>query len=191
MATYVSGVSLFNPTAYLALNTDVAKAAGSLSGQALNDFAFNHFLNFGAAEGRDPLGEVTTSSVPTILTAGKITGDIGGNGVAGGGLFDAAFYLTINTDVNSAAIAAANALAASGKVVPSNFFATFALTHFVQFGAVEGRSPSAAFDQGAYKSAQTDVNAAIVLHQTTAIQHYLQFGEAEGRAAPAVAGAVQ
>jgi hypothetical protein len=191
MATFVSGVSLFNPTAYLALNTDVAKAAAGLSGQALNDFAFNHFLNFGAAEGRDPLGQVTTTAVPTSLTAGKITGDIGGNGVAGGGIFDAAFYLTINTDVNAAAIAAANGLAASGKVVPANFFAAFAMTHFVQFGAVEGRNPSAAFDQAAYRSAQTDVSAAITLHLTTAIQHYLQFGEAEGRAAIPVSGAVQ
>jgi hypothetical protein len=127
MATYIAGKSLFNPTLYLAANADVAKAAGNLTGQALADFAFTHFIQYGAAEGRDPLGEAPGTKLPNTLTAGKITGDVGGTGQATGGLFDAVFYLKSNPDVDKAAHDAEAALAASGQTVPSNFLDTFAL----------------------------------------------------------------
>jgi hypothetical protein len=190
MASFKTGSTLFNPTAYLALNSDVKAAAGILTGQALSDFAYNHFLNFGAAEGRDPMGMAPTIAAPNTLTAGTTSNgsgingiglDVSGAGKATGGLFDAGFYLSTNADVNAAFIVATTAALAAGR--PALSAAAFALQHFVQYGAAENRNPSAAFGQAAYENANSDVAGAVTLHMTTGIQHYLQFGETEGRIA--------
>jgi hypothetical protein len=188
MASFRSGATLLNPTAYLALNTDVKAAAGTLSGQALNDFALNHFLLYGAAEGRDPMGMAPTTAAPATLTAGTISNgvslDVGGASVATGGLFDAGYYLATNADVNAAFVAANAAAQAAGQ--PGLSAAAFALQHFVQYGAAENRNPSAAFGQAAYETANPDVANAVAVHAMTGIQHYLQYGEIEGRTANGV-----
>ena len=67
------------------------------------------------------------------------------------------FYLTENADV---AATGANPLA-----------------HYADFGWLEGRNPSAAFDGDAYLAANPDVEAT----GDNPLGHYLQFGIFEGR----------
>ena len=51
------------------------------------------------------------------------------------------------------------------------------LQHYLQFGAAEGRDPSATFSTAAYLAANPDVEEA----GANPLQHYLQFGIAENR----------
>src|ERR1044071_5907065 len=73
------------------------------------------------------------------------------------GLFDRAYYLLHNPDVQQAGIDP--------------------LTHFLDQGWQEGRNPSAVFDTNFYLTTYPDVRQA----RTNPLVHYLRFGQAEGR----------
>jgi hypothetical protein len=139
----------FDAKAYLAANPDVA-AAG------IDPLA--HYLEFGRTEGRTeaPVSATapTAPTLPTTPTVDQLKGD-----------FDATYYLDRNPDV-------ARAAAASG-VAPDSF----AFTHYVQFGAAEGRDPDAYFSTKGYLAAYPDVAAAGL----NPMLHYEDFGWREGR----------
>ncbi|MEH3116209.1 MAG: glycosyltransferase [Methylorubrum populi] len=79
--------------------------------------------------------------------------------IAASGLFDPDFYLSVNADV------------AQAKVDP--------LEHYLQYGAAEGRRPSAAFDGALYVSAHADLRQS----DLNPLVHYLKYGLGEGRLA--------
>ena len=185
--------AFFDADFYLANNPDVAAAvaAGAFGS------AFEHFVLFGADEGRAP------------------NADEGG---APNAFFDADFYLANNLDV-AAAVAAGSFGSAFEHFVlfgaeegraPNAFFdETFYLLnnpdvaaavdagafgsgfeHFVLFGAEEGRDPSADFDTAFYLANNPDVAAAVAAGAFgSGFEHFLLFGFDEGRlAVPADAG---
>lgn len=77
--------------------------------------------------------------------------------VANSSFFDASWYLTQNPDV------------AQAELDP--------ITHYLQYGGLEGRDPSQAFSSKRYLEDNPDVRAAGM----NPLLHYLRFGAAEGR----------
>ena len=82
-------------------------------------------------------------------------------------LFDEPFYLANNPDVKAAV--------EQGDL-------TSGYDHFVQFGWLEGRSPSTLFDEAFYRADNPDVNAAVAEGVfSSGFQHYLLYGQVENR----------
>jgi subtilisin-like proprotein convertase family protein len=157
----------FDGAAYLAANPDVAAAQ-------IDPLA--HFLQFGAAEGRQPFA-------PTELLAG--------NG------FDYVYYLSNNPDVAAANVDPLlhfqNVGWHEGRN-PNAFFDTAGyLSHYTDVAAAgvnpldhyhlagwkEGRDPSVGFDTIAYVSN----NFFVAVANVNPLNHYLQYGIHEGRSA--------
>ncbi|MFC4171993.1 peroxidase family protein [Microvirga sp. GCM10011540] len=162
----------FDGAAYLAANPDVAAAGMD---------PLDHYVRFGAAEGRSAPGLDPRHVVGREITDG----------------FDSDFYLLNNPDVVAAGVEAsfhfenhgwkegrhANAFFDTGFYLESNpdvaAAGINALDHYLRFGAVEGRDPSAGFDSTAYLTANPDVAAAGI----NPLEHFLRFGIYEGRTA--------
>ncbi|QDG74607.1 PD40 domain-containing protein [Labrenzia sp. PHM005] len=129
--------------------------------------ALEHFKTSGFREGRDPHA-----------------------------LFDVAYYLLQNPDVDAAGVNPLDHFNASGANEgrnPNPHFDTAyyleqnpdvanagvnAFEHFIKFGADEGRNPSANFDVTFYRDNNPDVRDAGI----NPLEHYLGFGLNEGRA---------
>lgn len=165
---------LFDEEFYLADNLDVREAveAGILSS------GFEHFIQFGQFEGRNPnplfdtsfyLG--TNTDVAALVQSSETTAvghflNIGQfEGRDPSPLFDTNFYLS---DQELAA-----ALQQAG-LTP--------IEHFINFGQFEGRNPSVLFDTGFYLQQNPDV-AALINDGffESAIQHYILVGLLENR----------
>ena len=119
------------------------------------------------------------------------------NALLSGPLFDAAYYLAANPDVQNAVVNARAHFDTLGWREGRNpnalfdtkgYLASFAdvrasglnpLEHYRQFGWREGRDPSTAFDSGSYLATYRDVAASGL----NPLDHYLRFGQAEGRLA--------
>jgi len=150
---------LFDATFYLAHNPDVAAAGVD---------PYQHYLDYGAKEGRDPSALFSTSYYlaqnPDVAAVGmnpllhyeQYGWHEGRNPDA---LFDTNYYLTQNPDV------------AAAGVDP--------LLHFQTYGAQEGRDPSLVFSDAKYLAANPDVAAA----GADPLAHYLTYGQSEGRMA--------
>ena len=135
-------------------------------------------------------------------------------------VFDSSYYLTQNQDVLAAVVAGNFTNAESHWTLfgykelrdPNASFDTSyylqsnpdivaagvnALTHFMEFGAGEGRAPTAAlanisatFDSTTYLAANADVDAAVTAGTfKNAYEHWVKFGQFEGRAAQDTDGA--
>jgi CDP-glycerol glycerophosphotransferase len=108
--------------------------------------------------------------IGSLLKKGALVSAKGGcqedvNCIARSSMFDRDYYLNKNPDV-----------AASGMDP---------IEHYVQYGAAEGRDPSAWFSTTFYLTSNADVKAA----QVNPLRHFIEFGESEGRAAlPQVLG---
>ncbi len=160
---------LFDEGFYLQNNPDVAAAGVN---------PLFHYVEFGAAEGRDPDLLFDTSFYlgqnPDVAAAGvnplEHYINFGADeGRAPNEFFDATFYLLNNPDV---------AVAVAGGSFGS------ALEHFVLFGAAEERDPSAAFDTAFYLANNPDVDAAVDAGAfDSAFEHFILFGFDEGRLA--------
>lgn len=170
--------ALFSTRSYLAANPDVA---------AVGMNPLDHYDTYGWKEGRSPgqdfSAETYLARHPDVAAAGMDpllhyleygmsegrTADsgfrIGADGHHLYGDFDATFYLAQNPDV--AAVAAA-----IGRRPD-----TFALTHYLTYGASEGRDPSALFSTHGYLAANPDVAAAGM----NPLLHYMEFGWKEQR----------
>ncbi|AFY85211.1 S8 family serine peptidase [Oscillatoria acuminata] len=167
---------LFDEIYYLNQNPDIKEAV------ATGVFAsgFEHFMNFGKFEGRDP-------SV----------------------FFDSEYYLAQNPDI-AQAVAAGTTSAIEhfinmGQAERRNpifeFFSDFYLEtypdvatsvtanlitpyqHFIQAGLFEDREPGWGFNRSFYLENNPDVATAVNAGQMSSIQHYLTAGKAEGRIA--------
>lgn len=173
---------LFDATYYLRENPDVAEAkadpivhyltVGFLEGRepsaffdgtgyregdaAIKASGINplvHWLRDGAAEGRAaPLRRAGPATSDQVKSDYAL--------VARSGLFDIRYYLANNPDV-----------AASGEDP---------IVHYLQFGYLDGRAPSAFFDGNAYWDRNADVREA----RFNPLVHWLRLGSAEGRMPP-------
>ncbi|GJD31119.1 hypothetical protein PMNALOAF_2372 [Methylobacterium adhaesivum] len=173
---------LFDATYYLRENPDVAEAkadpivhyltVGFLEGRepsaffdgtgyregdvAIKASGINplvHWLRDGAAEGRAaPLRRAGPATSDQVKSDYAL--------VARSGLFDIRYYLANNPDV-----------AASGEDP---------IVHYLQFGYLDGRAPSAFFDGNAYRDRNADVREA----RLNPLVHWLRLGSAEGRMPP-------
>ncbi|GAB4295101.1 MAG: hypothetical protein Fur0025_32050 [Oscillatoriaceae cyanobacterium] len=81
-------------------------------------------------------------------------------------LFDEGFYLAKNPEVG--------AQIGRGEI-------DSAFDHFLTFGEVEGRDPSAFFDTSYYLETNPDVAAAVSTFDITAFEHFITAGQFEGR----------
>ncbi len=175
--------ALYEDSYYLAENPDVAQAvaAGSFTG------GFQHFVDFGQYEGRDPgplfdtqfylelypevadiVGSSGTSPIQDFIEYGQFEGL--------DPFFDffTDFYLQDNPDV--AAIVEASAASPDPLT---------GIEHFVRFGQYEGRDPGPFFDTRYYLASNPDVAAAVSPGGLSPIKHFIQFGLDEGRLAEA------
>ncbi len=165
----------FQTKQYLTDYSDVAAAGVN---------PLQHFLQYGEHEGRSPSPEFSSESYlhanPDVARAGVSAlvhyfefGRAEGRSVFVGesdhapslvGEFDAHFYLEQNPDV---------AAALPPGVTPESF----ALQHYLTYGANEHRNPSALFDTTYYLQQNPDVAAAGL----NPLLHYQEYGWHEGR----------
>jgi hypothetical protein len=148
---------LFDRQWYLANNPDVA---------AVGADPWEHYLNYGAAEGRNPSplfdGEWYFSQYPFVraASANPLLHYLN-VGVAQGcnpnPLFDNDWYLRRYPDVRATGLNP--------------------LQHYLQFGSVEGRDPCEGFDSAWYLRANPDLRPS----RLTPLGDYLMFGHLEGR----------
>ena len=171
--------AFFSTAAYLAANPDVAAAGVN---------PLNHYDMFGWREGRSPgpgfSGEAYLAANPDVAAAkvdplahylgyGQAEGRAAFPGLTiaqGGGHhlygdFDATYYLATNADV---------ATAARTQTATAD---SFAFTHYLTYGAREGRDPDAYFSTTGYLAANPDVAAS----GTNPLLHYEQSGWFQGR----------
>lgn len=159
------GASGFSTSAYLAANPDVAAAGVD---------PYQHYLQYGSSEGRDPSSSFDTQLYlahnADVAASGlnplehymlyglaenrPVYAAIGNNVVDG---FDSEYYLLTNHDVAAAGVDA--------------------LQHFLANGWLEGRNPNAYFDTNGYLATFTDVAAAGI----NPLEHYHLYGWQEGR----------
>lgn len=167
----------FDAGYYLTVNADVRGSLGAGNAEG----AFEHYLRYGAREGRAP-GPVFEETWyiafnPDVARAVALGNYLSGfqhyvesgqrEGRSPGSLFDEAHYLATYADV--AAAVAAGWLRSGAQ-------------HFAASGMAEGRDPGPAFDAGFYLSTHADVAAAVRAGSLpSAAYHYFLYGRAEGR----------
>ncbi|GJD92176.1 hypothetical protein BHAOGJBA_5729 [Methylobacterium hispanicum] len=165
----------FRTGQYLAENPDVAAAGVN---------PLEHYLQSGEREGRSPgadfSAEAYLHSNPDVAASGSgalahylnfgraegrtvYAGESDGPNPAIGG-FDASFYLAQNRDV---------AASVPAGVTPESY----ALQHYLNYGAAEARNPNALFDTAFYLQQNPDVAAT----GENPLLHYQEVGWHEGR----------
>jgi serralysin len=162
----------FTAQAYLAANLDVAAAGVD---------PLEHFVRYGAAEGRAGSGVNPAQAVGRTITKG----------------FDADFYLMTSPDVAAAGVNPLDHYNSfgwkEGRDPNADFNTSYYLAvyrdiaaagvnpldHYNSFGWREGRDPSSRFDTTSYLAANPDVAAAGV----NPLDHFLVNGIYEGRSA--------
>ncbi|WP_238178691.1 Ig-like domain-containing protein [Methylobacterium oxalidis] len=165
--------AFFHTAEYLAENRDVAAAGVN---------PLSHYIAYGEREGRSPSEGFSAESYyaqnPDVQQAGfnalahyLAFGQDEGRSVLAGegprnvtGDFDPTFYLAANPDVAAATPA--------GRAADS-----WALQHYLTYGAKEGRDPNAFFDTSYYLEQNPDVAASGM----NPMLHYQEFGWREGR----------
>lgn len=151
----------FDAQEYLDTNTDLV-SAGLTTANALE-----HFVNFGAAEGRRLAFNETgyLEANPDLSTAGLTTSDALGHylnfGINENRVLDAEDYLIANPDLVTAGLTASTAG-----------------SHYLNFGKAEGRSTG--FDPNAYLARNPDLRENGIT-EATAFEHFSAFGESESR----------
>lgn len=173
--------ALYDEVFYLAQNPDVAIAVAN----DRYNYGYEHFLEYGIAEGRDPSlyydesfyleqnPDVKRSIRPKLedayfrsglehfLTRGHLEGR------SPSSFFDAEDYLLNNPDVAAA--------------VENDIFAS-AFEHFLEYGAEEGRLTTLLYEEAFYLEQNPDVAAAVAEGKYDAgYIHYVTYGQQEGR----------
>lgn len=165
---------LFDENYYLNQNQDIQEAVAT----GIFASGFEHFLNFGKFEGRDPSAFFDTEyylaqnpDVAQTVAAGTTTAI---EHFINFGQFEnrnpifeffTNFYLETYPDVATA--------------VASNLITAY--QHFIQSGLFEDREPGWGFNRSFYLENNPDVATAVNTGQLSSIQHYLTMGKAEGR----------
>ncbi|MBE7386303.1 MAG: tandem-95 repeat protein [Leptolyngbya sp. SIO1E4] len=167
--------SLFDETAYLDANPDVAVAVQ----QGIFTYGFEHFVLFGINENRAPSAwfnsDYYLSQNPDVAAAVSKGGsaishfiDFGHReGRSPNASFDAKDYLTNNPDVATAV---------------GSFGLDSAFEHYIEFGAEEGCQAGLLFQEVFYLQQNLDVLAAVQDGTfASGIEHFISFGQSEGR----------
>ena len=171
LSSLISEITIFDSEFYLRNNLDLPFATNNTSSEPSAD-AYNHYVQFGAVEKRDPSPLFDSSyyleqnpSVATALAGGDFRNDPllhyiesgAQSGLDPNPFFDSDYYLEQNSDV------------AKEGVNP--------LEHYIQYGSTEGRAPSNQFDPDFYLNQHSDVAASGM----EPLEHFLIFGQEEGR----------
>lgn len=165
---------LFDEIYYLNQNQDIKEAVAN----GIFASGFEHFINFGKFEGRDPsvffdteyylaqnpdvaqtVAAGTTSAIEHFINFGQSENR---NPIFE---FFTNFYLETYPDVATA--------------VASNLITAY--QHFIQSGLFEDREPGWGFNRSFYLENNHDVATIVNAGQMSSIQHYLTMGKAEGR----------
>ncbi|MBK1708476.1 FG-GAP-like repeat-containing protein, partial [Marichromatium gracile] len=143
---------------------DTAEVAGSMTELTLTRAA-DGSATLVSASGTDTLGadvELLVSTADGAITLVQTFSSARHPGLGIDATFDAAFYLAANPDVAAAV--------ASGTIADAE-------THFLTWGAAEGRAPNASWDENAYLTANPEVSAAVDNGEiASGIVHYLGNG---------------
>lgn len=184
---------VFDAAYYLENNADIKKAYDNDTGKA-----FAHFLNFGMAEGRCAKADFNVVKYAYCLLNDDLRAAFGGNmreyynhymnyGRFEGrsisdweSVFDAEEYIRNNPDVKQYI---------TDKYTEDGNQEGWALWHYCEFGANEGRLANAEFSVLNYAAANADVFRAYSSYNENGITtdfkaiavQYLQFGRQEGR----------
>jgi hypothetical protein len=168
--------SLYDETFYLGLFSDVQNA---IFDGRLN-YGFEHFVNWGIAEGRDPSfffsegyyldtnPDVKAAVDANVINSGLehflLWGHVENRNPSE--LFNANDYLLNNIDVQNAI--------ADGRVQS-------AFDHYIEFGASESRAPgSLLYEEAYYLQDNPDVANAVLSGQlSSGFEHYVLFGQSE------------
>lgn len=167
---------LFDESFYLNQNSDVAEAI------ARGEFSsgLDHFLRFGASEGRNPSIWFDSSTylhnypdVAHAIAVGFVRNGFehffkygqyeGRTPLA---LFDPWSYQSLYSDVKDAIAAR---------------FVDSAYEHYVKYGHREERLPSSQFNSHYYAARYSDIQPAIAHGLYSSVEHFLKFGHSEGR----------
>ncbi len=167
---------LFDESFYLNQNSDVAAAV------ARGEFrsGLDHFLRFGASEGRNP--SIWFDSSTYLYNYPDVAHAIAVGFVKNGfehffkygqyegrtpvSLFDSGSYLSLYSDVKDAIAVG---------------FVNSAYEHYVKHGHHEERIPSPHFNSHYYVDRYSDVQQAIAYGAFSSVEHFLKFGHSEGR----------
>ncbi|MBD2313244.1 DUF4347 domain-containing protein [Desertifilum sp. FACHB-1129] len=169
---------LFDESYYLALNPAVAQEVNRGNFRS----GFDHYLQFGQFEGRDPSPLFNTSfylsqnpQVADAIAQGQMPSAFSHfiqfgifEGRDPSALFSNAEYVAQNPAVRDA-------------IVQGSFAS--GIQHYLQFGQFEGREPRLQlFDEAFYLNANPAVAEAVSRGAfTSGFQHYILFGQSEGR----------
>jgi hypothetical protein len=169
---------LFDETYYLTNNTDVNQAIAAKAFRS----GFEHFTQYGLAEGRDPsilfnkaFYYQQNQDVKTAVDQGIFSSAIEHYLLFGAAenrdpssFFDTTDYLLANPDVKTAV---------TQQQLTSGF------EHYVKYGALEGRTPNLfLFQESFYRANNPDVNQAIGNGLfSNGFEHYIRFGQGERR----------
>ncbi len=175
----------FDVDAYLNAYGDLRAAFGNLPNGTKQVVAYKHFLDSGAAEGRNfseglrwaeykelnadlkaAFGNNTSAYVSHWLIFGKSEGRQG--------------RVPANFDVDSYLNAYGDLKAAFGGL-PTTLKRVMAFNHYLDSGAAEGRNFSEDFRWAEYKELYSDLKAAFGNSTQSYILHWLNFGKAESR----------
>ena len=131
---------------------------------------YEHYMEYGASEGRHAVGCRELAGAATSL-----------NGVDYSPVYDPAYYLAGNADVERAYTEVSGA----GVVMLDD---AGVLRHFVDYGMSEGRRGSEAFDVQSYKSRYSDLRVAYGNNFKAYYLHYINYGQKEGRDGSSIDG---
>lgn len=190
----VNFAPVFDPTYYLANNSDIASACGTSQ-----LCAFNHFINYGLYEGRQSspnfsvfsyayansdlrvaFGNNLIGYIVHYINYGQKEGRTATgtttiqnpavklNGVDYSAVYDFQYYENNNSDIASSA----------GKLDD-----LAALKHFVTYGMKEGRLAKDSFNVHTYRQNNSDLRWALGLNLLAYYMHYINYGQNEGRVA--------
>ena len=157
MAEGRRGSGPFDVVSYYNANEDLRAAYG----MDLRSY-YRHYIRYGKAEGR------------TCTGVGSLTSwRHSGGGIDYSPVYDGAYYLDHNPDLQ----AAYSKKADGGAVVDDGAL----LSHFLCYGAGEGRRGNESFDVVSYYNANGDLRAAFGLNAASYYRHYCRYGKSEGR----------
>lgn len=147
----------FDLPSYYNANQDLRAAYGmDLKGY------YRHYARYGKSEGR------TCTGVGSLTSWQHVSG-----GTDYSPVYDGAYYFDRNPDLQ----AAFSRRVDGGTIVDDGAL----LSHFVRYGAGEGRRGNESFDVVSYYNANEDLRAAFGLNAASYYRHYCRYGKKEGR----------
>ena len=142
---------IFDPYYYADTYGDLKQAYGYDCNSLLQ-----HFINYGAKEGRSGIGCTTLQGAVTVL-----------GGVDYSAVYDYQYYVNKYADIKTA----------------YGYDDLAVLQHFVNYGMKEGRQAKSSFDVNSYRLQYADLRGAYGNDLKSYYTHYINYGRKEGRVA--------